>query len=149
MPAGRPQEYNESYVTKAKEYLAKCIDDYKQEINTTKGSVQVANRLVVKFPSRGGMAVYLGVNRDTLYDWASKFPEFSDIMDLMMSLQEERLIDNGLSGSYNPTISKVILTKHGYREGIDNTTNDKDLPTPILANAIPSNDGNTKDSEAK
>lgn len=127
----RPIEYNESYVEKAKEYLVKCVDEYKQEINTTKGSVQVANRLVVKFPSHGGLARHLGVARDTLYDWAGKYPEFSDIIAQMMAMQEERLIDMGLAGSYNSTIAKVILTKHGYREGIDQTTNDKDLPTPI------------------
>ena len=48
-----------------------------------------------------------------------------------MSKQADRLLNNGLSGNYNPTIAKVMLTKHGYREGIDNTTNDKDLPAPI------------------
>ena len=39
----------------------------------------------------------------------------------------------GLQGSYNPTIAKVLLTKHGYREGTDITTNDKDLPMPLLS----------------
>jgi hypothetical protein len=41
--------------------------------------------------------------------------------------QADRLLNNGLAGTYNSTIAKVLLTKHGYREGIDATTNDKDI----------------------
>ncbi len=33
-------------------------------------------------------------------------------------------MNNGLSGDYNPTIAKVLLTKHGYREGIEATGKD-------------------------
>ena len=45
---------------------------------------------------------------------------------------ESTLINKGLSGDYNPTIAKVLLTKHGYREGIDATTNNKDVGTVLL-----------------
>ena len=41
-------------------------------------------------------------------------------------------LDKFIKSLEKPTIAKVLLTKHGYREGIDQTTNDKDLPTPIL-----------------
>ena len=62
--------------------------------------------------------------------------EFSAIIEQLQAEQEDRLINNGLSGNYNPTIAKVLLTKHGYREGVDQTTNDKDLPTPVLVQFI-------------
>ena len=29
------------------------------------------------------------------------------------------LINKGLSGDHNPTIAKVLLTEHGYREGTE------------------------------
>jgi hypothetical protein len=32
------------------------------------------------------------------------------------------LINNGLSGDYNPTIAKVLLSKHGYREEVKQDT---------------------------
>lgn len=134
MAGGRPLEYNENILVKAKEYLASCIDEDKQvvkQVNTEKGYEMYDNKLVVKVPTKGGLAVHLGVARETLYAWAEKYPEFSDIMEQLGAIQEERLINNGLSGDYNPTIAKVLLTKHGYREGIDQTTNNKDLPTPI------------------
>lgn len=128
MTAGRPTDYNEQIIIKANEYLKLCQD---QEIE--KGTEErPIYSLKVKLPTKGGLAVYLGVSRETLYAWAKEKPEFSDIMEQLGALQEERLIDNGLSGDYNPTIAKVLLTKHGYREGIDQSTNDKDLPTPIL-----------------
>lgn len=120
MTAGRPTEYNQSFVERAKEYLTSCKD------------FEGEKKLKVNIPTKGGLAVYLDVARETLYDWASKYPEFSDIMEKVGAEQENRLINNGLSGDYNPTIAKVLLTKHGYREGIDQTTNDKELPTPIL-----------------
>ncbi len=137
---GRPIEYNEETLLKAKEYIASCKDVEEDKEN------KIAKK--VKLPSIGGLAVAVGAARSTLYEWAKKYPEFSDIMETMLSIQEERLLNNGLSGAYNPTISKVILTKHGYREGIDQTTNDKDLPSPILGNEISINHLNKKDSEA-
>lgn len=119
---GRPQEFNPSYVEKAQEYLALCVD------------TEIDGKLVnVKVPTKGGLAFYLNVARDTLYDWATKYPAFSDIMERLGEIQEERLINNGLRGTYNPTIAKVLLTKHGYREGLDQTSNGKDLiPKPIM-----------------
>ncbi len=142
MAGGRPTEYNQSFIEKSHEYLLSCEDE---EIE--RGSEERPDyHLNVKLPTRGGLAVYLGVSRDTLYDWASKYPEFSYIMEKLGAEQEERLIRNGLSGDYNPTIAKVLLTKHGYREGQDITTNDKDLPIPLL-NGLFNNDSNKENSE--
>ena len=139
----RPQEYNSSHLKKAREYLDGCIDE---EVQLTKQSSEkyemFENKLKVKLPSKGGLAVYLKV------DWAEKFPEFSDIMEELGAIQEERLMNAGLSGDYNPTIAKVLLTKHGYREGIDQTTNDKELPTPIL-NGISTDNSNKEDSKSQ
>ena len=112
---------------------------------SVRGAELFRTKINVKLPSKGGLAVYLNVTRETVYDWAQKYPEFSYIIERLGAIQEERLLNNGLSGTYNPTIAKVLLTKHGYREGIDNTTNDKDLPTPILGNAILNNNSTKKD----
>lgn len=84
-------------------------------------------RRTVKIPTKGGLAVHLKVSRDTLYAWARENQDFSDIMEYLGALQEDRLINKGLSGEYSQTLAKVLLTKHGYREGFDATTNDKDL----------------------
>lgn len=117
----RPTEYNEEIITKAKEYIALCQDE---EIERESKQGNTVYKLKAKLPTKGGLASYLDVNRDTLYDWSQKYPEFSDIMEEIGAEQEDRLINNGLSGDYNPTIAKVLLTKHGYRDAqeIDHTT---------------------------
>lgn len=116
---GRPLEYSDEIITKANQYIESCNDE-EVPANAENGT---RSRVNVKIPTKGGLAMYLNVSRDTLYDWSSKYEEFSYIMEKLGANQEDRLINNGLSGNYNPTISKVLLTKHGYREGVDNTSN--------------------------
>lgn len=106
-PGGRPTDYSPEMVTKAQEYIDSCQDT---DVETDTRIVKVK----VNIPTKGGLAVHLGVSRETLYQWAKIYPEFSDIMERLGSEQEARLINNGLSGDYNPTIAKVLLTKHGY-----------------------------------
>lgn len=122
MPAGRPTEYNEDILNKAQEYLNSCQDEDIQKVkqsNSEKGYEMYENKLKVNIPTIGGLARYLGVARSTLYLWKTEHSEFSDIIEQLSAEQEDRLINNGLSGDYNPTISKVLLSKHGYREGVD------------------------------
>lgn len=123
---GRPLEYGPEMIEKAKKYLEECQDSVKN------------GKIEVKFPNKGGMAIYLGVNRDTLFDWAEKYPEFSDIMKELMAKQEEKLLNGGLSGNYNSTIAKLILSKHGYRDAQEITGKDgKDLTPPTIQINMP------------
>ena len=136
---GRPTLYSEEMLDKAKEYIAECQDD---EIERETKTGQMVYKLKPKLPTRGGLARYLGVARSTLYEWAEQHAPFSDIMEELGAEQEDRLINNGLSGDYNPTIAKVLLTKHGYREGIEQTGKDgKDL--------LPENTEKIKDAANK
>jgi len=70
----------------------------------------------VNLPTIEDLANYLGIHKDTIYDWEKKYPEFSDVITRVRQEQASRLINNGLSGSYNPVITKLILNKHGYVE---------------------------------
>lgn len=141
---GRPTEYNYSFVERAKEYLALC-EDSEIEKGTTERPIYT---LKVKLPTKGGLARYLGINRDTLYDWASKYSDFSDIMEAVGAEQEDKLINNGLSGDYNPTIAKVLLTKHGYVDKQESDITSAGKPLPIL-NGIFTDNSNKEDSEAQ
>jgi hypothetical protein len=69
-------------------------------------------------PTLEGLAVHLGVARQTLYDWGTAGGpryqlEFSDILEQLMAAQASQLVQNGLVNNYNPTITKLMLTKHG------------------------------------
>src|SRR5580704_19731106 len=83
-------------------------------------------------PTVEGLAVHLSVARSTLYLWADEHPAFSDILEQLLAAQSSQLIQNGLVGTYNPTITKLMLTKHGYKDKSDLTSGDK----PIEGNKI-------------
>ncbi len=101
MPAGRPSDYNDSILEIANAYL---------ENFETKHSHVI--------PSVAGLAKVLKKNRDTLYQWAKEEDkkEFSDILRQIVSEQEFTLLNKGLSGDFNPAITKLVLGKHGYSE---------------------------------
>ena len=118
---GRPTDYSEEMIVKAKEYLDSCKDSFGLQVT-------------VNLPTNYGLARYLNVNRDTLNEWGKKYPAFSVALRNIEEEQAQRLLNNGLAGTYNSTIAKLILSSnHGMKERTDTTTNDKDIPTPIYS----------------
>lgn len=117
MAAGRPTDYNDQIVLKAKEYLASCTDEVKQVVSgESEKFTAYKEKTVVKLPSIEGLARFLKISKETIYQWEKIHPEFSDVLSALRSEQADRLINNGLSGDYNPVISRLLLTKHGYAE---------------------------------
>lgn len=139
MTAGRPTNYSEEILKKALVY-----------IETTQDEVLDNGKIKVNLPTIEGLASFIDINRDTIYEWCKAHKEFSDIIEKLRENQTQSLINNGLAGTYNPTIAKVLLSKHGYSEKTetDITTNGKDLPTPILGNAISNNNSIKEDSQS-
>lgn len=132
---GRPTDYSEEIVTKAQEYIDSCEDE-EYDYHKTRGdkSDSYEYKVKVKLPTIEGLAFFLRIDKTTIYEWEKKYPKFSNVINDLRSKQANMLINKGLSGDYNPTIAKVLLTKHGYREGLDQTTNDKDLPASDYSN---------------
>lgn len=123
MPVGRPSDYNEIEVrTKLYTYLESCKDT-EYPILDKEGNV-VDFKVRANIPTIEGFALFLGVNKTTIYEWESNHPEFSNDIGRLRQEQANRLVNKGLSGEYNSTIAKVLLTKHGYREGIEQTGKD-------------------------
>lgn len=123
MAGGRPTDYSPKILKQTREYIAECVDTWQMVQKRRRDWVNIYN---VKLPSIEGLAYYLNVSRDTIYQWATVHTEFSDILEQLRALQAEKLINGGLGGSYNSTIAKVLLTKHGYREGLEHTGADGD-----------------------
>mgnify|MGYP002640104910 CR=1 FL=1 len=73
-------------------------------------------------PSLAGLAVYLGVGKTTLHRWATDDMggEFACTIDAMQCKQEQILLNCGLDGSFNAGITKVLLSRHGYRDNPNN-----------------------------
>lgn len=117
---GRPTKYeNDKTIKKAEEYIKLCIDEIESIVeseNDKTGRVRYISKLKVKLPKAEGLALYLGVQRDTLYEWASKYEDFSYILEKINQIQADRVIDEALAGNYNANIAKLLLGKHGYKD---------------------------------
>lgn len=116
---GRPTEYSDEIISKVEAYLDTCQDETIQEITgESEKFTSYKNKLKVNLPTIEGLAVYLKIHRDTIYQWEKEHEAFSDIIGELRHRQAQSLINNGLSGDYNPTIAKVLLSKHGYKEEV-------------------------------
>jgi hypothetical protein len=87
-------------------------------------------------PSIASLACYLGVRRETIQVWAkdAKHVKFSNIVESVLALQERELINMGLRKEFDAGMSKLLLTKHGYSDKVqqDNISTDHSMsPTRI------------------
>ena len=108
---GRPTSYSQAILDLARMYLANLPED------------EVVHSIE-------GLADYIQIARSTIYEWTSQEDkkEFSDIIENILAKQGKTLVNNGLNNKFSSAITKVMLSKHGYREGIEQMGKDgKDL----------------------
>jgi AraC-like DNA-binding protein len=133
---GRPTKLTQDIIDQAIEYL---------DNNDALGPAAL-------LPTIERLSLILKVHRDTLYEWAATDKRFSDIFERLKASQADKLLQNGLANRWNPTITKLILSKHDYveKKNTDITTNGKDLPVPILgaASGLPANTSDTEATQA-
>jgi len=121
---GRPTKYTPEMVARVDEYLATCVDT-EGEFHKTRGdkSNSYEQTRKVNLPKIEGFSVYVDIAVPTLLEWAKLYPGFSKALEKIKKEQHNRLIDETLSGNYNPVIAKLMLSSnHGYREKADLTT---------------------------
>jgi len=95
---GRPSKFDLAFIPKAKKYLER---DYKKD--------EVV-------PTVEGLALYLGILRENVYDYAKKNAEFRHTLEDCQQTQAKRLIAMGLMNKFNSSITKLLLSVHGYRD---------------------------------
>lgn len=105
---GRPTKLTDELIAKAEMYLV----DY------------MSNEDIV--PSVAGLSVYLDIAKSSIYKYKAENARFSDTLERIESKQEQMLLKGGLMGDFNPTITKLMMSNHGYSEKqhIDNTSSD-------------------------
>lgn len=115
MPAGRPTNYNAEIQAKAEKYIV----DYKKHKHV--------------IPSIAGLAMVLGISRNTIYDWAKKKEnkKFKYTLDQLMTNQECKLLNSGLSGEFNSAITKLALVNHGYSDKKEDDEKEEAQPTEV------------------
>ena len=125
MKAGRPTKLTEELYKNAREYL----DGIGEDVET-------------KLPTIEGLAIHLDVSRESLYEW-EKNERFSYILESLRRMQANKLIQMSILNKYNPTISKMMLTKHGYIESSKQDITVEQV-IPILGGKtnVPVNDSN-------
>ena len=96
----RPTAFTEDMLSQAGDYLTKGYKDEGQSV-----------------PTVAGLALALNVARSTIYKWCedSEHP-FSDYLEKCNAVQELELINKGLDGTFNSTMAKLILGRHGYSD---------------------------------
>ena len=122
MTTGRPSKYTPELLERAREYVAGY------------------NELGDLVPSVAGLAVEIGVTRETCHVWANdpEKDEFSNILKELAQKQERSLLNGGLAGAFNASITKMMLTKHGYSDRVENdhTSSDGSMkPQQIILRA--------------
>jgi hypothetical protein len=89
----RPSKYTPEVIDEINEYLAEAIPEN------------------MRIPTIEGIALKLGISRDTLYEWAKVHAEFSDTLERLKMMQKEALIQTGIFGGkeINQTIVALLL----------------------------------------
>lgn len=139
---GRPTKQTLDIVQSARSYLAECNDQYQTILKGLSDGKKVEEfQYQVSLPSIAGLARWFNVSRECIYEWQKSNIEFSDICSEILAEQEKRLINGGLAGIYNSNITKLLLTKHGYTDKAD-ITSDGESFVPVLVKFIGENGEN-------
>ena len=71
-------------------------------------------------PSVVGLCSYIERSRSVVYEWAEDESRgFADILSKLKEIQLLNLMNKGLTSEFNSTITKLILTKHGFSDKVD------------------------------
>jgi hypothetical protein len=117
--AGRPTDYDPKfdYDKLATDYLNNC------------------GREQTKLPKISEFARIVGVNEDTIVEWAKKWPKFSATYKRIFDAQKEELIDDGLFGGKEVNAGMAIFllkVNHGMIETEKKMLVGKDDETLII-----------------
>lgn len=98
--AGRPTQWSEEIEDSARDYI--------------NGGWNLKGEPA---PSVVGLAIHINIAKSTVYAWAQEGRgTFSDIVSHCNDMQHLELTKKGLQGEINSTITKLMLSKHGYSE---------------------------------
>lgn len=142
---GRPKKLTPELLERANSYLKWCEENpiVKEKVKKIQsdGKLETITEReeLQRLPTIAGLAVHLGISRETVYAWAEEDKEFSDVKQIVGTKSEEMKWTHGAAGTMNATILRFGLSAmDGYREKSDVTTDGKALPTPLLAGVIDS-----------
>lgn len=107
-----------------------------------------------ELPSVEGLALKLGVNTDTLFEWNKKHPEFSVYLKKIAQKQKNQLMNDGMYGGKEVNASMAIfLLKaiHGLKDNSGININEAKIlvmPTELIGKYKIANDISSKSSDS-
>lgn len=105
-PGGRPSEWKDEYVALAFDYLTNFDTKYNDA-----------------FPMISGLADEIGVEPDTLNNWAKDHPEFFGALRRIRTKQKRVVQNKTAFGSMNTTMGiRVLAANHGMAEKQESKT---------------------------
>lgn len=99
---GRPTKYTPDIFPKIEEYLVSCSKEQ------------------MTLPTIEGLSLYLGVNTDTINEWAKTYHEFSATIKKLVAKQKQQLMDDGMYGGKEVNAAMAIFllkVNHGMKDG--------------------------------
>ena len=118
-PVGRPTKYNDELQAEADRYVYEWAEHD-------------------SIPSRVGLCCFLGISKQTSFEWAKHYPDFLATLEAVEALQEREAVNKGLTGDFNSTITKLVLANHGYSDKVEQSHTSPDgsmRPTHITLSA--------------
>jgi hypothetical protein len=107
---GAPSMYKPEYCDKLIQFFdVPAVREIPETWYNPDGSVKRESlKLVANPPPHiGGFARSIGVSKQTVYDWARKYPDFAYSLLHAQDMRRAMIIDNGLAGLYNPLFAKL------------------------------------------
>lgn len=131
LPPWRPPQYSPEMIGKVLEYLKTCENRYETYLArvSAKGTEVMEREVIVNLPTKPGLAMFLDTTETSIDNWAAEHEDFLGALQLIYTKQKHMLMNSGLSGLYNSTIAKLILSSnHGMADRSENV-NRNVLPT--------------------
>ncbi len=107
---GAPSTYKPEYCQELINYFdVQPVREIPETWYNPDGSVKRESiKLVANPPAHiGGFARKIGVSKSVIYDWARKYPDFAYSLAHARDMRRSMIIDNALSGLYNPLFAKL------------------------------------------
>ena len=108
---GRPSHYLPEYCQDIIDFFSKEEDPYYVEEVTTTGKSWTRTekqRVGRKLPTLARWCVMHGIHRQTMLEWAERYPDFGDALARAKEAQEDLLANGGLLGVYDSRFAGLV-----------------------------------------
>jgi hypothetical protein len=94
------------------------MEEVREHLTKT-GQIQQIKKSISP-PSLAGYAAEQNLSVDTIFDWAQKYEEFGNAVQVAKSIQQHMLVELTLQGAYNPHFAQFVLKNlQGWSDKVD------------------------------